>query len=180
MTFGSCKINIFALFNIQAHPSPDFYLGVHWPLCRQEQGNGILDAVLGNVHGAGRTVGAIYSAPWNKKQKTNKHWCYTVYNFLPFFSGVSANIAPCFNYCIIQSILFESPFFSEIIWLSLWKVGILEFFSAFIVKLKKIYISAWIWWIPADGLVSNKTHITVDYEVYVWEPCRVFTYHLNH
>lgn len=113
-------------------------------------------------------------------KKTNKHWYYTVYNFLPFFSGVSANIAPCFNYCIVQSILFESPFFSEIIWLSLWKVGILEFFSAFIVKLKKIYISAWIWWIPADGLVSNKTHITVDYEVYVWEPCRVFTYHLNH
>lgn len=52
--------------------------------------------------------------PEIKKQKTNKHWCYTVYNFLPFFSGVSANIAPCFNYCIIQSILFESPFFSEI------------------------------------------------------------------
>lgn len=163
MTFGSCKINIFALFNIQAHPSPDFYLGVHWPLCRQEQGNGILDAVLCNVHGAGRTVGAIYSAPWNKKQKTNKHWYYTVYNFLPFFSGVSANIAPCFNYCIVQSILFESPFFSEIndclCEILSWY---LRFFFGIYCQIKENLHQCMDWWIPADGLVS-KTHITVDY-----------------
>lgn len=55
----------------------------------------------------------------NKKQINIDIIQFTTY-FLPFFSGVSANIAPCFNYCIVQSILFESPFFSEIIWLSLW------------------------------------------------------------